>query len=122
MEAGSGRRRPLPRGREALRIAEKRAERSDLLVSDVVMPRMSGPELARLPARSHPETAVIFMSGYAEEAVLPPGGPDEGVAFMGKPFEVEAPCVRIQDLLARSGRTRPGRAGEGLSCDFRHPG
>jgi PAS domain S-box-containing protein len=96
-------------GREALRIAEKRTERIDLLVADVVMPRMSGPELARLLARSHPETVVIFMSGYAEEAVLPSGGPGEDVAFIGKPFEVEALCVRIQALLARSGRTRPSR-------------
>ena len=76
-------------GREALRIAEKRAERIDVLLADVVMPRMSGPELARLLARSHPETAVIFMSGYAEEAVLAQGALGAGGAFIGKPFEVD---------------------------------
>jgi two-component system cell cycle sensor histidine kinase/response regulator CckA len=90
-----------------------------VLLADVVMPRMSGPDLARLLARSHPETAVIFMSGYAEEAVLSRGSPGDGDAFIGKPFEVDALCARIRLVLARNGR---GRGGEGPTCDFRHPG
>jgi two-component system cell cycle sensor histidine kinase/response regulator CckA len=109
-------------GREALGVAERRTEHIDVLLADVVMPRMSGQELARLLVRSHPETSVIFMSGYAEEAVLSPGAPGEGDAFIGKPFDVDALCARIQVLLARNGRTRSGRSGEGPTCDFRHPG
>ncbi len=98
-------------GREGLRIAERRAERIDVLLADVVMPRMSGPELARLLVRSHPETAVIFMSGYAEEAVLSRGAPGAEGAFIGKPFEVDALSARIQDVLEQKGRTRSVRGG-----------
>ena len=109
-------------GREALRVAEGRAEPIDVLLADVVMPRMSGPELARLLQRAHPETVVIFMSGYAEEAVLAQGSPGAGGDFIGKPFAVDALTARIRQLLARKGRTRPGKPGGGATCDFRHPG
>jgi PAS domain S-box-containing protein len=95
-------------GREALRIAEPRGERIDVLLADVVMPRMSGPELARLLHRSHPETAVIYMSGYAEEAVLAQGTLGSGSDFIGKPFAVDDLTARIRQLLARSGRSRTG--------------
>jgi signal transduction histidine kinase/ActR/RegA family two-component response regulator len=93
-------------GREALRVAESRTEPIDVLLADVVMPRMSGPELARLLQRAHPETVVIFMSGYAEEAVLAQGSPGAGGDFIGKPFAVDALAARIRQLLARKGRTR----------------
>ena len=109
-------------GREAQRLAETRAERIDVLLADVVMPRMSGPELARLLQRSHPETAVIFMSGYAEEAVLAQGTLGAGSDFIGKPFAVDDLTARIRHLLVRRGRSRAGKTGEGSTCDFRHPG
>jgi PAS domain S-box-containing protein len=109
-------------GREAQRLAETRAERIDVLLADVVMPRMSGPELARLLQRSHPETAVIFMSGYAEEAVLAQGSLGAGGDFIGKPFAVDDLTARIRQLLGRRGRSRAGKPGEGSTCDFRHPG
>jgi DNA-binding response OmpR family regulator len=109
-------------GREALRLAETRAGRIDVLLADVVMPRLSGPEMARLLQRSHPETAVIFMSGYAEEAVLAQGTLGAGTDFIGKPFTVDELTARIRQLLGRRGRSRAGKPGEGSTCDFRHPG
>ncbi len=109
-------------GREALRVAESRPETIDVLLADVVMPGMSGPELARRLQRSHPETAVIFMSGYAEEAVLAEGSPGEGGDFIGKPFAADTLAARIRQLLGRRGRTRAGKPGVGPTCDFHHPG
>ncbi|MEY2668995.1 MAG: hypothetical protein RJA59_1633, partial [Pseudomonadota bacterium] len=98
-------------GREGLQIAERREERIDVLLADVVMPRMSGPELARQLRASHPETSVLFMSGYAEEAVLDGGAPGAEGAFIGKPFEIDALEARIRELLERKGRPRQVRGG-----------
>ena len=98
-------------GREGLRIAEMRHERIDLLLADVVMPRMSGPDLARLLAASHPETAVIFMSGYAEEAVLSMGAPGAG----GRSSENRSRSTRsaLASRISWIRRAGPGMSGEG---------
>jgi two-component system cell cycle sensor histidine kinase/response regulator CckA len=69
---------------DAADIAEKQVENLDILLTDVVMPGLRGPELARRVTQRHPEVRVIFMSGYAEdlpEAKLPPNS-----AFIQKPF------------------------------------
>jgi CheY-like chemotaxis protein len=106
-------------GREALRVAEQRRDRIDVLVADVVMPRMSGPELARQLRRSHPEAAVIFISGYAEEPTFREGV-DRDAAFLSKPFEVDELCQLIRAVLDRTER-RDGPRGGANSCQARHP-
>jgi CheY-like chemotaxis protein len=105
-------------GREALQVADRRTDRIDVLVADVVMPRLSGPELARLVRRNHPETAVIFISGYAEEPIFREGV-DREAAFLSKPFDVDDLSRLIRSVLDRSGRDTPG--GEANSCQPRHP-
>jgi two-component system cell cycle sensor histidine kinase/response regulator CckA len=109
-------------GREALRIAEQRRERIDVLLSDVVMPRMSGPELARLLARTHPETAIVYMSGYAEEAVLTPGIRGGAASFIAKPFEVGELRAVLQRAVRGAPAAGAGQAGGPNTCDLRHPG
>jgi PAS domain S-box-containing protein len=94
-------------GREALRIAEQRREPIDVLLADVVMPRVSGPELAQLLARKHPETAVVFMSGYAEEAVLRAGSLAHGAAFLAKPFDVGELCLLLRRILQTPSEAHP---------------
>jgi CheY-like chemotaxis protein len=94
-------------GREALRIAEQRSERIDVLLADVVMPRVSGPELAQMLARKHPETAVVFMSGYAEEAVLRAGSLGRGAAFIAKPFDVGELCVLLRRIIETPSEVQP---------------
>lgn len=94
LEAGSG--------KEALRIAEERTDELELLVADVRMPGMGGAELAERVARVHPETRVLFVSGYLGTADLP----DEGIvaedAFLPKPFTPK-------ELVAAAHRARAGR-------------
>ena len=72
-------------GERALQIAESLAERIDILVADVVMPCMRGPELATRIQKSRPDMKVVFMSGYLEQNQ---GGEDfQGHAtFLQKPF------------------------------------
>jgi PAS domain S-box-containing protein len=107
-------------GREALRISEQRRERIDVLLADVVMPRISGPELAQMMVRKHPETAVVFMSGYAEEAVLRVGSLGPGASFIAKPFDVEDLCELLRSVLEKPGEA-PGPPEEDVSCPPRHP-
>ena len=58
----------------------------DLLLSDVIMPEVSGPELAKLITQGRPEVAVLFMSGYAEDEIVHRGMVDPGVTLLSKPF------------------------------------
>ncbi|HTP49761.1 MAG TPA: ATP-binding protein [Anaeromyxobacteraceae bacterium] len=74
-------------GREALALAERHGGQIDVLLSDVVMPQMGGPELARVFVERHPETRVVFISGYADEAVARHGELDRAAAFVQKPWQ-----------------------------------
>ena len=73
-------------GREALEIAESRIGDVALLVTDVVMPNMGGPELARQLQQRWPAIRVLYMSGYTDDAVVRQGVLADDVAFLQKPF------------------------------------
>jgi signal transduction histidine kinase/CheY-like chemotaxis protein len=83
--------------REAIAVSERYDGQIDLLLTDVVMPEMSGRELSDLLSARRPTMQTLYMSGYVEEAIGQHGVLDEGIAFIGKPF---AP-----DLLVRKLRT-----------------
>jgi two-component system, cell cycle sensor histidine kinase and response regulator CckA len=78
---------------EAILAAESMAEPPDLLLSDVVMPGMRGPELAVFLRRSRPDLRVLLVSGYAEEIVE--SGRDDSVPFLAKPFSAESLLVAV---------------------------
>ena len=76
-----------PNGHEALRLASDHRDPIALLVADVVMPQMNGFTLGERLVESHPETRVLFLSGYAAQSVTVRGGLKEtGHAFLLKPF------------------------------------
>ncbi len=87
-----------PTGAEALRILDETGY-VDLVVTDVVMPEMSGSELARQLHERHPAVPVLFMSGYAGEAALRESLPQPGAAFIEKPFAPDAFVARVRALL-----------------------
>jgi len=86
-------------GVEALQLAERHTGRIHLLVTDVVMPGMNGRELARRLVAARPETKVLYLSGYADDAVERHGVLDPGTAFMQKPFGPSALARRVRDVL-----------------------
>lgn len=88
---------------EALQLVRTTSEGIDLLVSDVVMPQMSGPELHERLTDLLPGLRALFVSGYASSAVIHKGQLREGVNFMAKPFTSEALLARVGELLARAG-------------------
>ncbi|GEM_PF-3136516 len=94
-------------GAEALRLCAERGGRIDLLLSDVVMPGMSGPALVERLREIGPDLSVLFMSGYAggETQQLEGIGPD--AAFLEKPFTHEALTEKVREAL-----NGPGEAAE----------
>ena len=71
---------------EALQLAESAVEPFDLLVTDVILPQMTGLELARRLAVLWPSLRVVYTSGYANASIMTPGAVVPGAAFLTKPF------------------------------------
>ncbi|HXN22934.1 MAG TPA: PAS domain S-box protein [Candidatus Dormibacteraeota bacterium] len=85
-------------GAEALQIAATHAHPIDLLVSDVIMPGMSGPELAQQLFSLHPEIKVLYVSGYTADAV-PQGMLNTRAPFLSKPFSRDALLQNVREIL-----------------------
>ncbi|MBZ5534349.1 MAG: PAS domain S-box protein [Acidobacteriia bacterium] len=86
-------------GQEALGLFKGNEDRIDLVITDVVMPRMSGRELATRIAADRPKTKVLFVSGYSEEAVLYQGIFEPGTAFLQKPFTPDSLARKVREVL-----------------------
>jgi len=92
---------------EALRIAQARAEPIQLLITDVVMPEMTGPELARRLAEMRPGLRMLFLSGYTEGVVVDKGLLGEGAHFLQKPFTGEVLEAKVREVLDAAARAAP---------------
>jgi PAS domain S-box-containing protein len=86
-------------GIQALEIASSFQGTIDLLLSDVVMPRMSGRELAERMMVLRPGIRVLLVSGFADDRVMRNGVLDSGMAFLQKPFTLESLSQRVRDVL-----------------------
>jgi PAS domain S-box-containing protein len=84
---------------EALSIAEKHQGRIHLMLTDLIMPGMSGRLLAQKMADLRPETKVVYMSGYTDDAVVRHGGLGPGMAFLQKPFAPDALARKVRSVL-----------------------
>lgn len=87
-------------GAEALEIAEQYSASIDVLVTDIIMPRLCGFELAKKVVQLHPSLVVVFISGYSEEALVESGMLSEpDVSLIEKPFDPETLVAKVQQLL-----------------------
>ncbi|MET0795016.1 MAG: response regulator, partial [Polyangiaceae bacterium] len=86
-------------GAEALRVCQDSALSIDLLLTDVVMPRMSGPALAKLAAALRPSMKVLCMSGYTDDSVVRHGLMAGEIAFVQKPFTPDSLGRKVRELL-----------------------
>jgi YesN/AraC family two-component response regulator len=86
-------------GEEALWVARQRQGLIHLLVTDVVMPRMNGRQLADLLCRERPETRVLFVSGHADETITRCGVPPVSGAFLQKPFNPARLARTVREVL-----------------------
>ena len=95
------------RGDEGLQIGERTREPIHLLVTDVIMPEMGGAELARRLASAHPETRVLFMSGYTDGALSHNEVFPEEAAFLQKPFTPDVIARKVREVLERKAVVSP---------------
>ncbi|HEV7587726.1 MAG TPA: response regulator, partial [Longimicrobium sp.] len=86
-------------GEEAERLATEHPGRVDIVVTDLVMPRMSGRQLADVLARALPRLRVLFMSGYTDEALLRLGVHEASVDFLQKPFAPDELARKVREVL-----------------------
>jgi nitrogen-specific signal transduction histidine kinase/CheY-like chemotaxis protein len=86
-------------GAEALRLLGEQSAGIDLLLTDIVMPQMSGLDLAREVQAAHPEIKVLFMSGYTDTSVTSQGMITADTPFIQKPFTARALRTKVQEAL-----------------------
>ncbi len=83
---------------EAITICERRGETIDLLITDVIMPGMSGPQVVERVARLHPEIRILYTSGYTARALID-HGVAQHVSFFAKPFSPEVLASKVREVL-----------------------
>jgi CheY-like chemotaxis protein len=86
-------------GVEAVAVAREHQSPIHILVTDLVMPRMSGRQLATLMTQARPGLRVLLMSGYTEQAVLRPDVLEPRVAFLQKPFTPTELVRKVREVL-----------------------
>jgi signal transduction histidine kinase/CheY-like chemotaxis protein len=101
LEAGGYTVIPAAGPSEALRLAADGSRPIDLLLTDVVLPQLSGRGLADRLSADHRELRLLYMSGYTDEAIVRHGVLAEGVAFLQKPFTPYALLAKIREVLDR---------------------
>ncbi len=86
-------------GSEGIKLFRESRDTIDLLVTDMVMPGMTGQELAVTLQRENPELRVIFMSGYSEHAATEMADADPGVRLLTKPFSRASLLRTVREIL-----------------------
>jgi DNA-binding NtrC family response regulator len=86
-------------GHDALELALEYSGKIDLLLTDVVMHPLSGPDLAEQLMRSRPEMKVVFISGYADASLAPDGVLKPGTVLVNKPFSMKTLSAKLREVL-----------------------
>jgi len=89
-------------GPAALDLSDEFSGEIKLMLTDVVMPQMSGRQLTEKISPKRPSMKVLYMSGYTDDAIVHHGVLEEGTAFIGKPFSPDALVLKIGELLGAS--------------------
>jgi CheY-like chemotaxis protein len=117
-------------GAEAVEISRRYDGPIHIMVTDVVMPQMSGRELAQRLTPLRPEMRVLYMSGYTDDAIVRHGVLEAGTAFLSKPFTPDALAGKVREVLdapwpaadgapsagRRTGAAPAARAGEPVTA------
>ena len=91
-------------GDDALVLSKKRKEPIHMILTDVVMPRMSGRQLADQLLPLHPKMKVLYMSGYTDNAIVHHGVLEEGINYIQKPFTIDGLARKVREVLEKDSR------------------
>jgi PAS domain S-box-containing protein len=94
-------------GDEALLVCEKRRTPIHLMLADIVMPGMSGSQLAKRLKPLYPEIKILYMSGYTDDAIVRHGVLEKGVNYIQKPFTMEGLARKVRDVLDKHPHQHP---------------
>jgi len=94
-------------GDDALLACETRKSPIHLMLTDIVMPGMSGSELARLLKPLYPEIRILYMSGYTDNAIVRHGALGKGVNYIQKPFTMEGLARKVREVLDKESDRHP---------------
>jgi DNA-binding NtrC family response regulator len=94
---------------DALHFAQEGARPIHLLLTDTIMPVMSGPQLAEAVLSIRPDTKILYMSGYTDKAFTYTVARDPGTAFLQKPFTPQTLAGKVREVLTVP---RPNRIGQ----------
>ena len=89
-------------GDDALVLSKEHKEPIHIMLTDVVMPGMSGRELANQLKALHPKMKVLYMSGYTDNAIVNHGVLDEGINYIQKPFTMNALTRKVREVLGKN--------------------
>ena len=86
-------------GEAGLAAAANHEGKIDMVITDVVMPGMGGRELVKHLAETRPETKILYLSGYTEDAIVNEGTIESGTAFLQKPFTLQNLSRKVREVL-----------------------
>jgi two-component system, cell cycle sensor histidine kinase and response regulator CckA len=98
---------PASHGRDALRVSEEHSESIELMVTDVIMPGMSGREVAERLQAKRPTMKVLYVSGYTDNIIAERGMLEPGMAFLQKPFSPAHFAAKVREVLDEAEQTQP---------------
>ena len=87
-------------GEAGIEEAAKHRGKINLVITDVVMPGMSGHDLVNKLAETRPDTKVLYLSGYTEDAIVSEGSIEKGTAFLQKPFSLQSLSRKVREVLS----------------------
>jgi PAS domain S-box-containing protein len=90
---------------DALALCKERKEAIHLILTDVVMPEMSGPQLAEQLLSLHPQIKVLYMSGYTDNAIVHHGVLKDGVNYIQKPFTIDGLARKMREVLDKDSKS-----------------
>ena len=95
-----------PDGKAAIELCQRHRGRISLLITDIVMAQVSGPQVYAQVSALIPDIAVLYMSGYTGETILARGVREEGVGYLQKPFTPATLAHRVREVLDEASRPR----------------
>ena len=86
-------------GKQAIEIYSQNDKKIDMVLTDVIMPEMSGRKMIDTLRKNHPELVALFMSGYTDDAIIKHGVLEPGMAYIQKPFSPKALIQKVKEVL-----------------------